>query len=485
MNEMKKKSSRTSDFSYSDQNYLTHKPIISALLGLAVPIMASSFFSTAYNITDMMWIGRLGSSAVAGVGTGGMFLWLASGLAVMPRMGGQVLTAQYIGREKYVMAMRYAKAALQMAALLGIGLGLSFFLFSDFLIGLFRIDDTQTVRDAVIYLKITGGCVFFLFLNQVLTGTFTAQGDSRTPLISNTIGLALNMILDPILILGWKGIPAMGAVGAASATVAAEAVSFMVFWIVGWRNGRLPVGIKMADRRAVIEERERNSRTLLRDRRLWKEIIQIGTPSSLRSMLYCMYSMILTRFVTGFGSEAIAVMRLGGQIESVTWNAADGFASAMNSFTGQNYGAGKIDRIRKGYRFSFWAVAGWGSLITAIFLLFPGPIAKLFFFEETAIAICVRYLIIVGLCEPFMAIEILSEGTINGFGDTLISSLISILLTGARIPLAYLLMRMGLGLDSILLALTSTSIAKGFIMYFAVRWVLKKHQREITHPIHP
>ncbi len=77
---------------------LTKGPILKTLTKLAVPIMASSFLGTLYNITDMAWIGLLGSKAVAGVGVGGMFTWLSQGLAAMARMGGQVQVAQCIGR---------------------------------------------------------------------------------------------------------------------------------------------------------------------------------------------------------------------------------------------------------------------------------------------------------------------------------------------------------------------------------------------------
>ncbi len=76
---------------------LTKGPIVKTILALAIPIMASSFLGTLYNICDMAWVGTLGAKTVAGVGVGGMYMWLASGFATLPRMGGQVLTAQAIG----------------------------------------------------------------------------------------------------------------------------------------------------------------------------------------------------------------------------------------------------------------------------------------------------------------------------------------------------------------------------------------------------
>ena len=95
---------------------LTKGPILKTLTKLAVPIMASAFLGTLYNITDMAWIGLLGSRAVAGVGVGGMFTWLSQGLAAMARMGGQVQVAQCIGRGERERAHGFAQAAVQLSA---------------------------------------------------------------------------------------------------------------------------------------------------------------------------------------------------------------------------------------------------------------------------------------------------------------------------------------------------------------------------------
>ena len=126
-------------------------------------------------------------------------------------------------------------------------------------------------------------------------------------------------------------------------------------------------------------------------------ICRIGIPTALQGMAYCMISMVLTRMVSGFGAEAIATQRVGGQIESISWNTADGFASALNAFTAQNYGAEKLDRVKKGYRASLWTVGIWGCLIMLVFVFLPEPISGVFFHEPSAIATSVGYLIIVGL----------------------------------------------------------------------------------------
>ena len=157
---------------------LTEGPILKVLTKLAVPIMASSFLSSAYSITDMAWIGTLGSKAVAGVGVGGMYVWLSQGLASLARMGGQVQAGQALGRGDRESAKNYAAAAVQMVVLFGVLFGAVSLIFTDVLISFFGLTDPLTIRYAKKYLRITCGLIVFAYLNYTLTGLYTAQGDS-------------------------------------------------------------------------------------------------------------------------------------------------------------------------------------------------------------------------------------------------------------------------------------------------------------------
>ena len=181
---------------------LTKGPILKTLTKLAVPIMASSFLGTLYNITDMAWIGLLGSKAVAGVGVGGMFTWLSQGLAAMARMGGQVHVAQCIGRGDRERAHGFAQAAVQLAAFMGMAYAILSLLFTRQMVGFFQLADAQAHAAAMSYTRIACGLIVFSFMTLTLTGLYTAQGDSKTPFIANLVGLATNMVLDPVLILG-------------------------------------------------------------------------------------------------------------------------------------------------------------------------------------------------------------------------------------------------------------------------------------------
>lgn len=146
---------------------LTRGPILKTLTKLAIPIMASSFLGTLYNITDMAWIGLLGAKAVAGVGVGGMFTWLSQGLASMARMGGQVQVAQCIGRGERQKAHGFAQTAMQLALLMGLAYGIIVALFANPLVGFFRLEDAETLRAALDYTRIACGFIVFRFVRNV------------------------------------------------------------------------------------------------------------------------------------------------------------------------------------------------------------------------------------------------------------------------------------------------------------------------------
>ena len=385
---------------------LTKGPILKTLTKLAVPIMASAFLGTLYTITDMAWIGLLGSRAVAGVGVGGMF------------------TRQ--------------------------------------MVGFFQLADTETYAAAMSYTRIACGLIVFSFLTLTLTGIYTAQGDSKTPFLANLVGLVTNMILDPVLILGPGIFPRLGVTGAAIATVTAQAIVMSI----------MILGIIVQKKENVLKETKLFAKL---PREYVCGICKIGIPTAIQGMAYCAISMVLTRMVSGYGAEAIATQRVGGQIESISWNTADGFGAALNAFIAQNYGAGKNDRVRKGYKASLWTVGIWGVLISAIFICVPGPIAKIFFHEPKAIATAVGYLTIIGFSEAFMCVELTTVGALSGLGRTRLCSIISIIFTSARIPLAILLGGI-MGLNGIWWALSSTSIVKGIIFACTFLWITRKRK---------
>lgn len=438
---------------------LLNGPVLPSLTRLAVPIMATSLIQTAYNLTDMLWIGRMGSNAVAAVGAAGMYMWLSNGLSALPKMGGQVNTGHALGAGRQEDAAAYAAAALQLTILFGLLFGFCSVIFSGPLIGFFNLNDPQVILDAEVYLRITCGGVIFSFLNQAFTGIFTAAGNSRNSFAATLTGLVLNMVFDPVLIFGLGPFPAMGVMGAAIATVFAQAVVTVVFLFYAMRDTVVFSGVKILKNPG---------------KEYFTGVLKIGFPTAIQSMIFTGISMVIARMVAGYGDAAVAVQKVGSQIESISWMTADGFAAAVNSFLAQNYGARKKERIRKGYGSAMGVVLLWGLFCTLLLILCPEPVFRLFISERDVIPMGVDYLVILGVSQLFMSVEITTAGAFAGLGKTLPPSVSSIVLTAARIPMAALLVKTPLGLNGIWWSITISSILKGIVLFIWFRRELKQ-----------
>ena len=130
------------------------------------------------------------------------------------------------------------------------------------------------------------------------------------------------------------------------------------------------------------------------EKKYFTQVLRLGWPSAIQTMAYCSISMVLTLFTAGFGEIAVAIFRVGNQVESLAWNIANGFGSAINAFTAQNYGAGNMIRVRKGYKFSFAMVIAWGIFVSLLFIIFPAQLSSVFFHTEKEVLLSIDYLVI-------------------------------------------------------------------------------------------
>ena len=432
--------------------------ILPALSARALPIMATSLIQMAYNLIDMIWIGKIGASAVASVGAAGMFMWLSNGLATLAKMGGQIKVGHALGAQKKEDAASYAQSSIQMGIVFAIGFGILSIVFADEMIGFFQLNSAQVIQDAKLYLMITCGLVIFSFMNQIFTGILTAMGNSRTSFIATGIGLVLNIVLDPLFIFGFGAIPPMGVAGAAIATVLAQLVVMLLFLHTILRDTVLFSNVHILHSYS-------SQHTM--------EIFRIGLPSAVQSMLFSGISMVIARLIAGWGDAAVAVQKVGSQIESISWMTAEGYAAALNSFVAQNHGAKNTDRIREGYRLSMIVMLSWGVFCSLVLIVFPQLIFQVFIQEAEVLPMGVDYLRILGVSQLFMCMEITTAGAFSGLGKTLPPSIVSITLTGARIPMAILLGRW-LGLNGVWWAITISSIGKGIVL---LGWFLKDMKR--------
>ncbi|MDV4149771.1 MATE family efflux transporter [Clostridium sp. AL.422] len=423
--------------------------IASTLIKLSLPILGTSFIQMAYNMIDMIWVGRIGSNAVAAVGTAGFFTWFGSALVYISRIGAEIGVSQAIGKKDIKEKNKFIYNSLLINISIALFYTIILIIFRNQLVGFFNLGNSEIINMAISYLIVVSIGMIFSFLNSLFTGIFNASGSSRIPFFINTVGLIVNIVFDPILIFGIFGFPSLGVVGAALATVGAQALVTLIFIIAFIKNG-YSLGIK-------------NKKYI--DKKIVFKICKLGIPTALQNCCFCFFAMIIGRIVSSWGPVAIAVQKVGSQIEAISWMTAEGFAAALTAFVGQNYGANRWDRILKGYKVTM-IVASCVGVFATILLIFGGKsIFSIFIPEAEAIEAGAVYLKILGFSQLFMCIEITTAGAFNGLGRTVTPSWVSIILTGLRIPFAIALSSIvALGLNGVWWSISGTSIIKGILL---------------------
>lgn len=430
---------------------LTEDNIFKSIIKLALPLMGTSFIQMAYSLTDIMWLGRLSTDAVAAAGAVGFLTWFGSGIILISQIGVGVNVAQTYGKGDIKKAREFASDGLRFDIILGILYGLILFIFRNNIINFFKLDNKIVYDMAIEYLIIISLGIVFNFANPVLSNILNSTGDSLTPFKVNTMGLIVNMILDPLLIFGIGSFNGLGIKGAALATVLAQIIVTFIFIYIGKSHNTLYSSIKIFDKINIENI---------------KRIVIIGLPGFLQTSIQAGISMILARIVASYGSVGIAVQSIGTQIESLSWMTAEGFSSAISAFVGQNYGAKKYDRIDQGYKVGMGIVGSIGLLATLLLIFAAEPIFSLFVPNDPlAIKEGINYLIILGFSQFFMSIEIGTAGVFNGLGKTYIPAIVGVIFNGLRIPIAlYMANILNMGLSGIWWSISLTGIIKGIIL---------------------
>ncbi len=451
-----------------ESRQLTEGNITRALVKLAIPIMATSFVQMAYNLTDMLWLGRVGTKAVAASGTAGFFTWFGSALFMIPKIGAEVGVAQSIGRKDMEAAKKYVSNTIKLDILIALVYSAILIAFRHEIIGFFQLGDQAVIQMSVDYLLIVSFGLVFYFLNPVFSGVFNGYGDSSTPFKINAVGLITNMILDPLMIMGIGPFPKMGVKGAALATIIAQFIVTLIFVIASKRKSVLFKGP--------------NILKIPFDRAYVKTILKLGLPVAIQQGLFSSIAMVIARIIAQWGPVPVAVQKVGSQIESISWMTAGGFSTAISAFVGQNYGAGKLERIKEGYKKGLEIVGSIGIFATVLLIFGAEPLFKLFIPKDLeALKIGIRYLRILGISQFFMTIEIASQGAFNGLGKTVPPSLVSVTFNALRIPASLLLSSTFLGLDGAWWSISVSSVFKGTVLTSWYLLVLKKITRlEVT-----
>lgn len=439
------------------RNYdLTKDSILRSLIVLALPIMGTSFIQMAYNLIDLIWIGKLGPKATAAVGTAGFFMWLAMGFVTITKVAAESLVSRAVGKQDSTTNILVGHI-IKLTIIISLLYSVVVFVFRHELIDFFRLDDFDVIEMSISYLTWIAVSYVLFFINPVFTSIFNAYGISRGPFLINMTGLVLNIILDPLLIFGVIGKP-LGVVGAAIATIISQLfVSILFgFYIYRYRNTILFSHFKLF--RAL-------------DIKTVKNIFVVGIPPGVQSMLFTFFAMVVARIIAEYGFIGITVQKIGSQIESLTWMTSLGFSVALSAFIGQNFGAEQYNRIQQGYWVAFKLMFALGIITTTLLVFAPKFIFSIFLTEPHVLTEGIIYLKILGYSQLLMCIEIVTNGAFYGLGDTMPPALNSIALNFLRIPLAMVLGKY-MGLSGIWWAVSISSMLKGIVIFF---WYLKKY----------
>ena len=271
---------------------LTKGKVLSVLTTLALPIMGSSFLQFAYGLIDMFWVGGLGSSAVASIGSSSFFLGLGYSINALVVTGTGIKVSHEVGRKNEIETEDYIRNGLIMNFVIGLIYALILVVFGKGFIGFLNLNDPLVERDSYIYLAVSAPVLFFSFFNYLFTRILASFGNNKLALKISATGIILNMILDPILIYIFK----LGVFGAAVATLLANILMFFMYIYYG--KGIFKIDLK----KKVNYEKVR-------------EIARLGFPMASQRVLFTLVNIILARIIASFGADAIAAQKIGLQIE--------------------------------------------------------------------------------------------------------------------------------------------------------------------------
>lgn len=429
---------------------LTRGKVISVIAALALPIMGSSLLQFTYNLIDMIWVGRLGSNAVASIGSSSLYINIGNALNSLVVIGTGIKVAHAIGRKNENEIKEYINSGIVINIIIGTVFGLILIFLGKGFIEFLNLNNSEVESNAYYYLALNAPILFFAFFNMMYTRILGSFGNNKLALKINGVGVILNIILDPVCIYVLN----FGVIGAGVSTLIANVIMFILFIIN--TNGIL------------------NYRYDLKvDFEKIKEIIRLGFPMAFQRILFTIINIILAKIIAMFGSEAIAAQKIGVQIESIAYMIIGGLNGAVASFTGQNFGAGKSNRIREGYRSALVVGISYAIVMAGVFLLLNRPLIRLFISDESTILIASAYLKAVAFSQVFSAIEMISNGMFTGIGKPNIPATISIVFTSLRIPLALVLIK-PFGISGIWISICISSILKGICSYFIYETKIRK-----------
>lgn len=384
-----------------DKEYLIQEKPLKALLIFAFPMIIGNLFQQFYTMVDSVVVGRFVSEhALAAVGASYSLTNVFISIAIGGGVGASVLTSRYFGSREYrkmKTSVTTAMISFLMVSLILGGIGL---FFGQEIMKLLNTPE-NILEQATEYLNIYFLGLPFLFMYNILSAMFNALGRSKIPLYLLIFSSVFNIVLDVVFVREFH----MGVAGVAWATLIAQGISAVVAFLLFVREMKQYQGEK-GDTRFDKEEFSRMSR--------------IALPSILQQSTVSIGMMLVQSVVNSFGAEMLAGFSAAMRIESICIVPMAAMGNVMSSFTAQNLGAGKQERVVKGYHTGYGIVFGFGIILCVILEFFYQPLIGMFLGEEgTALAMSTGtdYLRFIGWFFTFIGLKMITDGLLRGAGD--------------------------------------------------------------------
>ena len=388
-------------------NQITEGVIWKQLLLFFFPIVLGTFFQQIYNTADAIVVGRyVGKEALASVGgSTSQIINLVVGFFVGLSSGATVVIAQFYGARDQKNINRALHTAIAFSIAGSIVITILGLLFSPFFLQLMQTPQ-NLMADSTLYLRVYFAGIFFVFIYNIGSGILRATGDSKRPLYFLIVCCFLNIILDVVFVVGLH----MDVAGVALGTLISQGVSAVLVLIALFGSRDIY--------RLRLKELRFHSASL-------QSLLRIGIPAGLQSVMYNISNVIIQACLNTFGTDTVAAWTAFGKMDAFYWMVCSAFGIAITTFIGQNYGAGKYNRMRKSVRICFAMAMGSSIAISAMLLIFGSYIFQIFTGDAIVVEIgmeMVRFM--VPFYSIYVFIEILS-GALRGTGNVLIPMLMT------------------------------------------------------------
>lgn len=431
--------------------------ITRSLFILAVPVTGANILQVAYQLVDAFWVGRLGAAAVAAVSITMplMFVLVAAGMGFA--IAGTTLIAQYTGARDHDMVDHVAAQTLITILAVSIVLGALGFALAPWLLQMMGVAP-DVYRNALSFLRVIFAALPFTFLYAMVQALMRGVGEVRVPLYIVGGTVVMNFFLDPILIFGRFGLPALGVTGAAVATLIAQLVAAIVALRLLF-SGRFGIHVRWSDFKP--------------DFAFVRRAFLLGYPASIEQSARGLGMTLMTFLITSFGTVVTASFGVGSNILNVVIIPAMGFSMATSTLVGQNIGAGNIARAEKTARLA--GVITFISLsVLGVLCHFLATAIVRFFVPEApkVIAEGAHLLRIVSWSFGFVGLQFALLGVLRAAGEMLAAMTTSLISQWAlQLPLAYLLSKYtALGVDGLWWALPISNVITAFIAVALLLW---------------